>query len=82
MKPKCTEADMQDALHAIANSMSQKKAGLEYGIPRGILQDRINSRISRQEAHLPQQRLSTVQEERLTQWILIQESLGLAPTHG
>jgi 4-hydroxybenzoate polyprenyltransferase len=31
---------------------------------------------------MPQQRLSTVQEERLTEWVLTQESLGLGPTHG
>jgi hypothetical protein len=61
--------------------MSQKKAGLEFGVPRSILQNRINGTLSRQEAHKPQQRLSTVQEDRLTQWILTQESLGHGPTH-
>jgi len=82
MKPTYTEEDIQRALNAIANGMSQKKAGLEYGVPRSTIQNRINGHISRQEAHIPQQRLSTVQEERLAEWILIQESLGLAPTHG
>ena len=65
----------------IANSISQKKAGLEFGVPRSTLQNRMNGHISRQEAHIPQQRLSTVQEERLAAWVLTQESLGLAPTY-
>jgi len=81
MKSTYTEEDMQRALNAVANSMSQKKAGLEYGVPRATIQSRINGHISRQEAHIPQQRLSTVQEEHLVKWVLTQESLGLAPTH-
>lgn len=82
MKSTYTEEDMQRALNAVANGMSQKKAGLEFGVPRATIQSRINGHISRQEAHIPQQRLSVVQEERLVKWILIQESIGLAPTHG
>ena len=63
------------------NGHSIRKTALEFGVPRSTLQDRTNGRISRQEAHMPQQRLSTVQEERLTQWVLTQEALGLGPTH-
>jgi hypothetical protein len=80
--PQYVEEDVQRALNAIANSMGQRKAALEYSIPRGTLQHRINGTISRDEAHIPQQRLSKIQEERLTKWVLIQESLGLGPTHG
>ena len=82
MKPTYTKEDIQRALNAIANGMSQKKAGLEFGIPRSTLQNRINGHISRQEAFTPYQRLSMDQKERLAKWILIQESLGLRPTHG
>jgi len=81
MKSIYTEEDVQRALNAVANGMSQKKAGLEFGVPRSTLQHRINGTLSRQEAHKPQQRLSIVQEDRLTQWVLTQESLGLGPTH-
>jgi hypothetical protein len=81
MKFVYTEEDVQRALNAVANGMSQKKAGLEFGVPRSTLQNRMNGTLSRQEAHEPQQRLSTVQEDRLTQWILTQESLGHGPTH-
>jgi len=82
MKLSYTEEDIQRALNAVANGVSQQKAGLEYGVPRSTLRDRINSTFSRVEAHEFQQRLSPVQENRLTQWVLNQESLGLAPTHG
>ena len=67
MKFVYTEEDVQRALNAVANGMSQKKAGLEFGVPRSTIQNRINGTLSRQEAHEPQQRLSTVQEHRLTQ---------------
>ena len=53
MKSTYTEEDTQRALNAIANGMSQKKAGLEFGIPRSTLQNRINGHISRQEAFIP-----------------------------
>ena len=82
MKPTYTEEDVQRALNYIENGHSIRKTALEFGVPRSTLQDRTNGRISRQEAHMPQQRLSTVQEERLTQWVLTQEALGLGPTHG
>ena len=65
----------------MANGVSQAKAGRDYGVPRGTLQLRINGGTSRQEAHEPQQRLSSVQEQRLTDWILAQECLGHGPTH-
>ena len=60
MKSVYTEEDVQRALNTVANGMSQKKAGLEFGVPRSTLQNRMNDTLSRQEAHEPQQRLSTV----------------------
>jgi hypothetical protein len=58
------------------------QAGLQYGIPRSTIQDRINGKLPKSEAHQFQQRLSLVQEDRLMQWVLNQETLGLALTHG
>ena len=66
MKSVYTEEDVQRALNAVANGMSQIKAGLEFGVPRSTIQNRMNGTLSRQEAHEPQQRLFTVQEGRLT----------------
>jgi hypothetical protein len=45
--------------------MLQRKAELEYKVSRAILQNRIKGHILRQEAYVPQQRLFTVQEQRL-----------------
>ena len=81
MKPRYTEDDVQYALNDIANGKSVRQASLDWGPPRNTLQDRIDGRISRSEAAQPYQRLSPVQEQRLTDWVLIQESLGLSPTH-
>jgi 4-hydroxybenzoate polyprenyltransferase len=82
MKLEYNKQDIQQALNTITNSMSQRKAELEYKVSRATLQNRIKGHISRQKAHVPQQRLSTVQEQRFAKWVLVQESLGLAPTHG
>lgn len=81
MKPTWTERDLREALNAVANGMSQRQASAEYCIPRATLQFCINGGISRLEARIPQQRLSTVQEDHLMQWVLAQESLGLPPIH-
>ena len=81
MKRSYTEDDVQYALNDIANGKSVRKASLEWGPPRSTLMDRINGRLSYSEAKAPFQRLSPVQEQRLTDWVLVQESLGLSPTH-
>ena len=81
MKLIYTEDDVQRALADVAKGKSVRKACLDWGVPRATLQDRINGRISRKEAHEPSQRLSSVQEQRLTDWVLVQEALGRSPTH-
>ncbi|KAK8121468.1 transposase [Apiospora kogelbergensis] len=60
-----------------ANSSSRQ--GL--GVPKTTLIDRLSGRESSREAAISQQRLSPVQEKHLTDWVLTQEALGLAPTH-
>jgi hypothetical protein len=80
--PQYTEEDLQRALNSIVNGIGQREAAREYGIPPGTLRHRINGTLSRNEAHIPQQRLSEVQEQHLTKWVLAQESLGLGLTHG
>ncbi|KAK8012005.1 hypothetical protein PG989_000265 [Apiospora arundinis] len=51
------------------------------GVPKTTLIDRLSGRESSREAAISQQRLSPVQEKHLTDWVLTQEALGLAPTH-
>ena len=81
MKRLCTEDNVQYALNNIANRKSVRKASLEWGPLRSTLQDRINSHVSHSEAAAPFQRLAPIQEQRLTDWVLVQESLGLSPIH-
>jgi len=76
-----TEEDLIRALEAIVNSVSQYWACRDYRIPRSTLQSRIYGHKSHQEAAISQQRLSAIQEKRLTDWVLVQEALGLCPTH-
>ena len=81
MKPRYTEDDIQYALRDIANGKSERKASLDWGVPRGTLWERTQGRVSRLESHAHLQRLAPVQEQRLTDWVLVQESLGRNPTH-
>jgi hypothetical protein len=81
MKRPYTEDDVQRALEAVIGGKSVRKASLDWAVPRSTLQDRINGRVSMREAQEPYQRLSQVQEQRLTDWVLTQETLGNSPTH-
>ena len=60
MKPSYTEDDVQRALAEVAKGRSVRRACLDWGVPRAILQDRINGRVSLKEAYKPFQRLSPV----------------------
>lgn len=62
MKPSYTEDDVQYALRDIANGKSERKASLDWGVPRATLQYRIAGRVSRSEANEHNQRLAPVQE--------------------
>lgn len=58
-----------------------RKASTDWGVPRTTLIDRINGRVNRAEAKALDQRLSPIQEQRLIDQVLVQESLGLNPIH-
>jgi len=81
MKPEYTEYDVMCALAEIANGKSERKASLEWGIPRFTLRDRKTATLSYHEAASHLQRLPTVIENRLTNWVLTQEALGRGVTH-
>src|SRR5579875_883872 len=76
-----TEEDVNSAIQAVAMGQSVRKAALEWGIPRATLQHRMTGTQPRSTAFSELQRLSQVQEDHLTQWILTQAALGLPPTH-
>jgi hypothetical protein len=48
------------ALEAIVNSDSQRRASLEWGVLRSTLKDRLNGHVSYQESTAPLQKLSLV----------------------
>jgi Tc5 transposase DNA-binding domain/helix-turn-helix, Psq domain len=81
MKALFTEDDVQYALRDVANGKSVRKASLDWGVSRATLQQRILGRLPRAEAAAHLQRLAPVQEQRLTDWVLVQERLGQNPTH-
>ncbi|OAQ60824.1 mutator-like element [Purpureocillium lilacinum] len=62
-------------------SVSVELASRQWGVPRATLYDRTHGRECRKDAFSPLQRLSQTQEIQITEWILIQDALGLPPTH-
>ena len=54
----------------------------EFGILESTIRSRLSGTQSRREASEWQQSLSRIQEDRLTQWVLIQAALGTPPNHG
>ena len=52
-----------------------------YGIPRTTLTRRVKGGHTRKVGLEPYQRLSIGQENRLVDWVIAQDALGLAPTH-
>ncbi|KAF7905173.1 uncharacterized protein EAF01_005694 [Botrytis porri] len=81
MKNRYTEEDIAEALRAITNGASIRRASLDYGVPRITLHDRIYGGVSHQKGAQILQKLSPIQENRLAEWILVQEALGTSPTH-
>jgi 4-hydroxybenzoate polyprenyltransferase len=76
-----SEYNLQQAIREVESGVSQRKACARWGIPRTTLRDRMSGRKTRAMEAETRQRLSTIQEARLTKWILIQDSIGFPPTH-
>ena len=79
--PSYTEDHITQALEAITQGQSIKKAALEWGVPRLTLQNRMRGTQSRDVAFSDQQRLSPTDENHLANWVRVQADLGLPPTH-
>lgn len=80
MKPY-TEEDVEQAIEAIVNGQSLRKASLEWGVPRTTLSDRLTGTKPWKQAFSGLQKLSPSQEDHLAQWVLTQDALGLPPSH-
>ncbi|KAM9874815.1 transposase [Verticillium dahliae] len=79
--PRYTEDGINQALEAVLNGQSLRKASAEWGIPRSTLRCRIQGTQPRDIAFSSQQKLSPTQEKHLVEWVRIQAALGLPPTH-
>ena len=80
--PRYSEQDLIMALNEVANGKSLRLASREWGIPRATLYNRNHGGTTHSIAAEDQQRLSKVQEEHLSTWVLAQEALGVPLTHG
>ncbi|KAK6208528.1 transposase [Colletotrichum tabaci] len=76
-----SEDELNQALEAISNGLSLRKASLQYGVPRSTLQLRLQGSQARSIAFSDLQRLSPSQEAKLAEWVRIQHALGLPPSH-
>ena len=77
-----TEEDVENALADLEDGLPLATAATEHHVPRNTLRGRQSGAKPIQQAHTHRQRLLVTQEEQLEQWILRQEALGYAPTHG
>jgi len=79
--PSYTENALTAAIDAVNAGIPVKRVAHDYGIPRTTLQHRLAGRQPKTTVHTSQQKLSPIQESRLAEWICVQDTLGLAPTH-
>ena len=79
--PSYTENALTAALNAVDRGDPIRRIARDYSIPRTMLQHRLTGRQPKTTAHTFQQKLSSIQESRLAEWIRIQDALGLGPTY-
>src|SRR6266699_4333743 len=79
--PSYTEDALTAAINAVNADTPVKRVAYDYGIPMTTLRYRLAGRQSKTTAHTSQQKLSSIQESRLAEWIHIQDALGLGPTY-
>src|SRR4051812_31094982 len=60
---------------------SKRAAATAYGIPESTLRDRLSGRTNSVNSHKFQQRLPSLQEEFLVEWILEEALRGFPPSH-
>jgi len=75
------EYAIRQALQAINDGMSERKACDEFNVSRGTIQGRRAGASTSCESHTFMQHLTTDQEDCLVSWILEQEEQGFAPSH-
>ena len=76
-----TEFEVAQAIEAVSNGQSIRKASLEWGIPKTTLRARLLGQQPHQQAAEHLQKLSPTQEDHLAKWALAQAALGFPVTH-
>lgn len=81
MAPSYSESDMQGAVEAVLEGVGQRKAALQWAVPRSSLRDRLLEKRSKAEYANDRQKVSKTCEDKVVEWIIKQEALGYAPSH-
>ncbi len=79
--PSYTENALAAAINAVNIGTPFRRAAYDYGIPEATLRHRRTGRQSKIDIYTSEQKLSPIQENRLAEWIRIQDALGLGPTY-
>ncbi|RYP30822.1 hypothetical protein DL768_011185 [Monosporascus sp. mg162] len=74
------ERRIQDAKDFIAEGGSETLASVRFDIPQSTLSHRVHGSKSRSEAQSNARKLSDAEEQKLVDWILLEEVCGRAPT--
>jgi len=81
MEQQYTEHDMRNACEEYARTGQLRATARNWAIPPSTLRIRLNGALPRSVAFQDYQRLSVVQETHLADWIRVQQTLGVPPTH-
>jgi len=69
------------AINAVNTNTPLRRTTYDYNIPETTLRYRRTDRQFKTDIHTSEQKLSPIQENRLAEWIRIQNALSLKPTH-
>lgn len=73
---KYSEEDIAKALKAIEEGLSERKASLQFHVPRSTLQFRSSDKFNNKTTHGPDPILSSEEENLLKEWILASQRKG------
>ena len=81
MEIRYTEEDLRKACEEAVKTRRLRKVPRKWNIPPSTLYNRLHGSLPRKVPHQDEQRLTQAQEERLANWILLQQALGVPPTY-
>lgn len=82
MERQYTEQDLQNAIQDVMSGKGQSESAKRWAVPRSTLNKRLRGSTSREDAFQQLQRLPSYLEERLCSWMIIEDTVGHALTHG